>query len=202
MSGLWCCNAGHSHPRIVEAIRRQAAELDYATAFQVGHPTAFKLAGRLAAMAPADLDAVFFTNSGSESVDTGRWKIALAYHHARGEPSRTQFVGRERGLPRRGFRRHERRWHRQQSQGVRGPTAGGCPSAADPRSRAPGLQPRPADMGRRTSPTSWNASSRSTTPRPSRRSSSNPSPDRQASWCRRWATSNGCGRSPNAMASC
>ena len=96
MSGLWCCNAGHSHPRIVEAIRRQAAELDYAMAFQMGHPTAFRLAERLAAMAPADLNAVFFTNSGSESVDTAL-KMALAYHHARGEPSRTRFVGRERG---------------------------------------------------------------------------------------------------------
>ena len=102
MSGLWCCNAGHSHPHIVEAIRRQAAELDYATAFQVGHPTAFRLAERLAAMAPADLDAVFFTNSGSESVDTAL-KIALAYHHARGEASRTRFVGRERGYHGAGF---------------------------------------------------------------------------------------------------
>ena len=102
MSGMWCCNAGHSHPRIVEAIRRQAAELDYATAFQVGHPTVFRLAERLAGMAPADLDAVFFTNSGSESVDTAL-KIALAYHHARGEPSRTRFVGRERGYHGAGF---------------------------------------------------------------------------------------------------
>lgn len=102
MSGLWCCNAGHSHPRIVESIRRQAAKLDYATAFQVGHPTAFRLAERLAAMAPADLNAVFFTNSGSESVDTAL-KIALAYHHARGEPSRTRFVGRERGYHGAGF---------------------------------------------------------------------------------------------------
>ena len=102
ISGLWCCNAGHSHPRIVEAIRRQAAELDYATAFQVGHPTAFELAGRLAAMAPNGFDAVFFTNSGSESVDTAL-KIALAYHRARGEHSRTRFVGRERGYHGAGF---------------------------------------------------------------------------------------------------
>ena len=102
MSGLWCCNAGHGHPRIVEAIRRQAAELDYATAFQVGHPTVFRLAERLAAMAPSDLNAVFFTNSGSESVDTAL-KIALAYHHARGESSRTRFVGRERGYHGAGF---------------------------------------------------------------------------------------------------
>ena len=102
ISGLWCCNAGHSHPHIVEAIRRQAAELDYATAFQVAHPTVFRLAERLAAMAPADLNAVFFTNSGSESVDTAL-KIALAYHHARGESSRTRFVGRERGYHGAGF---------------------------------------------------------------------------------------------------
>ena len=102
MSGLWCCNAGHSHPHIVEAIRRQAAELDYATAFQVGHPTVFELAERLAAMAPADLNAVFFTNSGSEAVDTAL-KIALAYHHARGESSRTRLVGRERGYHGAGF---------------------------------------------------------------------------------------------------
>lgn len=102
MSGLWCCNAGHSHPHIVEAIRRQAAELDYAMAFQVGHPTVFRLAERLAAMAPGDVNAVFFTNSGSESVDTAL-KIALAYHHARGESSRTRFVGRERGYHGAGF---------------------------------------------------------------------------------------------------
>ena len=102
MSGLWCCNAGHSHPRIVEAIRTQAARLDYATAFQVAHPTVIRLADRLAGMTPADLNAVFFTNSGSESVDTAL-KIALAYHHARGEPSRTRFVGRERGYHGAGF---------------------------------------------------------------------------------------------------
>ena len=102
ISGLWCCNAGHGHPRIVEAISRQAAELDYATAFQVGHPKVFALAERLADMAPGDLDAVFFTNSGSESVDTAL-KIALAYHHARGESERTRFVGRERGYHGAGF---------------------------------------------------------------------------------------------------
>ncbi len=102
ISGLWCCNAGHSHPRIVDAIQRQAAELDYATAFQVGHPTVFRLAERLAGMAPEGLDAVFFTNSGSESVDTAL-KIALAYHHARGESDRTRLVGRERGYHGAGF---------------------------------------------------------------------------------------------------
>ena len=102
ISGLWCCNAGHGHPRIVEAIAHQVAELDYATAFQVGHPKVFALAERLADMAPQDIDAVFFTNSGSESVDTAL-KIALAYHHARGESERTRFVGRERGYHGAGF---------------------------------------------------------------------------------------------------
>ena len=102
MSGLWCCNAGHCHPRIATAIADQAAKLDYAMAFQMGHPTVFRLAERLAAMAPGDLDAVFFTNSGSESVDTAL-KIALAYHQARGESSRTRIVGRERGYHGVGF---------------------------------------------------------------------------------------------------
>lgn len=102
ISGLWCCNAGHCHPKIVQAIAEQAGELDYATAFQIGHPTAFRLATRLASWAPEGLDAVFFTNSGSESVDTAL-KIALAYHHARGEAGRTRFVGRERGYHGVGF---------------------------------------------------------------------------------------------------
>ncbi|MCE2425634.1 MAG: aspartate aminotransferase family protein [Pseudomonadales bacterium] len=102
ISGLWCCNAGHGHPRIVEAIANQVAELDYATAFQVGHPKVFALAERLADMAPENIDAVFFTNSGSESVDTAL-KIALVYHHARGESERTRFVGRERGYHGAGF---------------------------------------------------------------------------------------------------
>ena len=102
IAGLWCCNAGHCHPKIVDAIASQAAKLDYATSFQLAHPTAFALAERLAAMAPADLNAVFFTNSGSESVDTAL-KIALAYHHARGQAARTRLVGRERGYHGVGF---------------------------------------------------------------------------------------------------
>ncbi len=102
IAGLWCCNAGHCHPKIAEAIAKQAATLDYATAFQLGHPTAFRLAERLAAMAPEDLNAVFFVNSGSEAVDTAM-KIALAYHDARGESARTRFVGRERGYHGVGF---------------------------------------------------------------------------------------------------
>jgi len=95
-AGLWCCNAGHNQPRIVEAIAKQTAELDYAPAFQMGHPKAFELANRLVEMAPDGIDHVFYTNSGSESVETAL-KIAIAYHRARGEGSRTRLIGRERG---------------------------------------------------------------------------------------------------------
>ena len=95
-SGLWCVNAGHNRPKVVQAIQAQAAEMDYAPPFQMAHPKAFELAERLAALAPAGLDKVFFTNSGSESVETAL-KIALAYHRVRGEGQRTRLIGRERG---------------------------------------------------------------------------------------------------------
>ncbi|MGS4947022.1 aminotransferase class III-fold pyridoxal phosphate-dependent enzyme [Meridianimarinicoccus sp. RP-17] len=95
-AGLWCCNAGHGRPKIVEAIQKQAAELDYAPAFQMGHPKAFELAARLRDMAPAGMEHVFFTNSGSESVDTAL-KIAIAYQRAKGQGTRTRLIGRERG---------------------------------------------------------------------------------------------------------
>jgi beta-alanine--pyruvate transaminase len=101
-AGLWCCNAGHGDRRIVAAIQAQAAEMDYAPAFQMGHPKAFELASRLAALMPGDLGKVFFTNSGSEAVDTAL-KIALAYHRVRGEGQRTRFIGRERGYHGVGF---------------------------------------------------------------------------------------------------
>ena len=95
-AGLWCCNAGHCRPRIVEAIQKQAAELDYAPAFQMGHPKAFELATRVRDMAPAPMEHVFFTNSGSESVETAL-KIAIAYQRAIGQGTRTRLIGRERG---------------------------------------------------------------------------------------------------------
>src|SRR5437660_5509498 len=101
-AGLWCTNAGHNRDPIVEAIRAQAAELDYAPAFQFAHPKAFELASRVAALAPGELDHVFFCNSGSEAVDTAR-KIALAYHNVRGEGARTRLIGRERGYHGVGF---------------------------------------------------------------------------------------------------
>jgi beta-alanine--pyruvate transaminase len=101
-SGLWCVNAGHCRPEISEAIARQSRELDYAPGFQMGHPQAFEAASRVAALMPAGLDRIFFTNSGSESVDTAL-KIALTYHRARGEPQRIRFIGRERGYHGVGF---------------------------------------------------------------------------------------------------
>ena len=101
-AGLWCTNAGHNRDPIVEAIRAQAAELDYAPAFQFSHPKAFELASRIAALAPPALDHVFFCNSGSEAVDTAL-KIALAYHNVRGEGARVRLIGRERGYHGVGF---------------------------------------------------------------------------------------------------
>ncbi|PWJ89981.1 beta-alanine--pyruvate transaminase [Mesorhizobium loti] len=95
-AGLWCVNAGHCRPKITEAIQHQAAELDYAPAFQMGHPIVFELANRLVDLAPKGMDHVFFTNSGSESVETAL-KMAIAYHRVKGEGSRTRLIGRERG---------------------------------------------------------------------------------------------------------
>ncbi len=101
-AGLWCVNAGHCRDEIVAAITGQAARMDYATAFQMGHPAVFELASRLTELVPGDLDRVFFTNSGSEAVDTAL-KIALAYHQLRGEGRRQRLVGRERGYHGVGF---------------------------------------------------------------------------------------------------
>ncbi|MBO9560147.1 MAG: aspartate aminotransferase family protein [Caulobacter sp.] len=101
-SGLWCVNAGHNRPRIVEAIRRQAGEMDYAPSFNMGHPAAFAFASRIAQITPPGLDRIFFTGSGSESVDTAL-KIALAYHRARGKGTKTRLIGRERGYHGVGF---------------------------------------------------------------------------------------------------
>ena len=101
-SGLWCSNAGHCRDEIVAAIQQAAATLDFAPTFQMGHPLAFEAAAKLAQITPAGLDRIFFTNSGSESVDTAL-KIALAWHRARGEGQRTRFIGRERGYHGVGF---------------------------------------------------------------------------------------------------
>jgi beta-alanine--pyruvate transaminase len=95
LATLWCVNAGHCRPKIVQAIRRQAGELDFASAFSLGHPLPFEVAARIAQIAPAGLEHVFFTNSGSEAVDTAL-KMALAYHRLNGQATRTRFIGRER----------------------------------------------------------------------------------------------------------
>lgn len=95
-AGLWCCNAGHGRPKIVEAISAQVAEMDYSPAFQMGHPKVFELANRLVDIAPEGLNHVFFTNSGSESVETAL-KMAIAYHRTKGDGSRFRLIGRERG---------------------------------------------------------------------------------------------------------
>jgi beta-alanine--pyruvate transaminase len=102
IAGLWCVNAGHKHPKISAALKEQIDTLDYASSFQIGHPPAFELAARIAELAPGDLDHVFFTNSGSESVDTAL-KMALAYHRARGDAGRYRLIGRERAYHGVGF---------------------------------------------------------------------------------------------------
>lgn len=96
LSGLWCTGLGHKHPKIIEAIHQQLHTLDYAPGFQTGHPLAFELAEKLAAMAPADLNRVFFTNSGSECADTAL-KMARAYWRAKGKPEKTRLIGRAKG---------------------------------------------------------------------------------------------------------
>ncbi len=96
IAGLWCVNAGHNRPHIVQAIQAQAAELDFAPPFQMAHPKAFELAEQLVQLSPPGMNKVFFTNSGSESVDTAL-KMAIAYHRVRGEGARTRLIGRERG---------------------------------------------------------------------------------------------------------
>ena len=96
VAGLWCVNAGHARPKIVQAIQAQAAEMDFAPPFQMAHPKAFELAQAVAKVAPAGMGKGFFTNSGSESVETAL-KMAIAYHRVKGDASRTRLIGRERG---------------------------------------------------------------------------------------------------------
>ena len=102
VAGLWCVNAGHGRREITDAVAKQLGTMEYAPAFQMGHPIAFELANRLSQIAPPGLDRIFFTNSGSESVDTAL-KIAVAYHRARGAGQRTRFIGREKGYHGVGF---------------------------------------------------------------------------------------------------
>ena len=102
VAGLWCVNAGHGRASIADAVHEAIGTLDFAPSFNMGHPLAFEAARRLAAIMPGDLDQIFFTNSGSESIDTAL-KIALAYHRVRGDAARTRLIGRERGYHGVGF---------------------------------------------------------------------------------------------------
>ncbi len=149
-AGLWCCNAGHGRKRITEAVERQISTMDFAPTFQMGHNVAFDFAEKLSAIAPggpdAKLDRVFFTNSGSESVDTAL-KIAIAYQRAIGGGTRTM-VGPRKGLSRRWFRRHFRRRPRQQPPRL---PADSCrPSASYARYREERLLQGPACKRHRT----------------------------------------------------
>lgn len=102
MAGLWCVNAGHGHPQIVEAIRTMARQLDFVSSFKMTHPAATLYAERLCTFAPEGLDHVFFVNSGSEAVDSAL-KIARAYHHARGQSGRTKLIGQAKAYHGMGF---------------------------------------------------------------------------------------------------
>jgi len=101
-SGLWCSGMGHCHPKIVEAVSRQIGKLDYVAAFNMSHPPAFKLAERIAGLAPKNLNNVFFTTGGSDAVDTAL-KIAIGYHRLNGDGTRYRIIGRERGYHGVGF---------------------------------------------------------------------------------------------------
>ncbi len=102
VAGLWCVNAGHCRSEITAVVAKQLGTMEFAPAFQMGHPIAFEIAQRLAKIAPPGMDRIFFTNSGSEAVDTAL-KIAIAYHRAKGAGHRTRFIGREKGYHGVGF---------------------------------------------------------------------------------------------------
>src|SRR5688572_26467132 len=145
-AGLWCCNAGHGRKPIVEAIQRQAATMDYAPAFQMGHALAFELANRIVELAPKPLDHVFFCNSGSEAVDTAL-KIALRWQRARRRGAHAPHRPRAR-LPRRGLRRHRGRRHPFQPQDVRRAHGRRGPPASHPQHQGVRVHEGAARMGR------------------------------------------------------
>jgi adenosylmethionine-8-amino-7-oxononanoate aminotransferase len=186
-AGLWCCNAGHNRDPIVAAIQNQAAELDFAPSFQFGHSLGFTVASRIAELAPADLNHVFFCNSGSEAVDTAL-KIALAYWNIMGQGGRTRLIGRERGYHGVGLWRHLGRRHRRQPAHVRLAARRRRPSPPHLQPSGAGVSRAASRNGASTSPTIWSASSPCTTPRPSRPSSSSRWPGRRACCPRRKAT--------------
>ena len=202
VAGLWCVNAGHGRKEITQAVAEQLEVMDYAPAFQIGHPAAFELANALVRIAPAGLDHVFFTNSGSESVDTAL-KIALAYHRVKGDAGAREVVRPRARLSRRGIRRHQRRRHDGQSQGLAdGHDPGRRSPGAHARHQAQCILARTAGARRGARRRSRAAGDACTMPRPLPPSSSSPSPDPPAWCCRRRVISSGCARSATSTASC
>ena len=166
-AGLWCANLGHCHPKVVAAVQKGIATLDFAPTFQFGHNKVFELASRVAAEMPDDLNRVFFCNSGSEAVDSAL-KIALAYHLARGEGQRTRLIGRERAYHGVGFG----------GISVGGMVPTGAPTGrccrasticATPSIWSTTRSRAASPSGARISPTTWSGFARCTTPRPSPR---------------------------------
>ncbi len=200
-AGLWCVNAGHGRREITEAIQRQAATMDFAPTFQLGHPIVFQAAAKVAELTPPGLDRVFFTNSGSESADTAL-KIALAYHRSRGEAGRVRLIGRERayhgvgfgGMSVGGIPNNRKQF------GAHAPLR--RPSAAHPRSGAQRVQPRLAGMGhaprgraRKPGRAAWRRDDRGGDGRADRRLDGRADPAARLSRL-------GCARSATATASC
>ena len=166
--GLWCCNAGHNRDPIVEAIQaagRPSSTTRRRSSSAIRKPSSSR--ARIAALAPGDLDHVFFCNSGSEAVDTAL-KIALAYPTSRGQGAAHAADRPRARLSRRRLRRHLGRRHRRQPQVLRPAARRRRPPAAHLQPRASRPSPRASRNGARISPTSSSASSRCTTPRPSR----------------------------------
>ena len=199
-AGLWCVNAGHGREEIKAAIAKQLDEMDYAPSFQMGHPKAFELAARHAALLPGDLNHAFYCNSGSEAVELGAQDRARLSPRQR--PGHAHALRRPRArLSRRRLRRHLRRRHGQQPQMVRRDAAGRrSPAAHPPARRTP--SPRASPSTARSWPTRWRASSACTTPPTSPPSSSSRAPARPATCRRPRATSSACARSATSTASC
>ena len=200
-AGLWCTNAGHNREPIVAAIQAQAAEMDFAPPFQYANPKSFELASRIAALAPGDLDHVFFCNSGSEAVDTAM-KIALAYWSgARAGAAPALHRARAR-LSRRRLRRHVGRRHRQQPQGVRRHARRASIICRTPIIASSRPSPRASRNGARIWRMNWSGWSRCmATPR-SPRCSSSRWRDRPRCCRRRRAICSGCARSATNTKSC
>ena len=201
IAGLWAVNAGHCRQPIVDAIKKQAETMDYATGFQMHHPGAFQAAEKLVSITPKGMDHVFFTNSGSEAVDTAL-KIALAYHRVRGEGTRRILIGRERGYHGVGFGGISVGGMVGNRKTFGNMLALGRPPAPHPRSGAQRVLARPARARRRIRRRPGTPGRSCTTLPTSLPSSSSRSRAPPACCCRRRATCRSCARSATSTASC